>query len=92
MSPQDIEAVKSLLADRPPREIRAICVEALRRWHQTEGRGLSVATMHGTLGLYAVRLMLEDRPKPSVNANVAKEVFLDCQQLPFMAPVMDFAW
>ncbi len=92
MSPQEIEAVKSLLADRSPRAIRAICVEALRRWHQTEGRGLRVATMHGALGLYAVRLMLEDRPNPSVNPIVAKEAFLGDQQLPFMAPVIDFVW
>jgi hypothetical protein len=48
--------------------------------------------MHGALGLYAVRLMLEDRPNPSVNPILAKEVFLGDQQLPFMAPVMDFAW
>jgi hypothetical protein len=92
MNTQDIEVVQSLLANRSAREIRAICVEALRRWRQAEGRDLRVAQMHGALGLYAVKLMLEDRPNPSVNPIVAKEVFLVGQTLTIMAPVMDFVW
>jgi len=90
MPVQGLAEVTKLLEGRSRIEVRAICIEALRRWHR-DAPSERDATMHGALGLYASRLMIEERKAP-FNESAAKEPFLYDQTHPALAPVMEFVW
>lgn len=90
MSVQGLAEVTKLLKGRSRVEVRAICIEALRCWHRDVPQE-RVAQMHGALGLYASRLMIEQRKAP-FNENDAKEPFLYNQRDPALAPIMEFVW
>jgi len=90
MPAQGLAEITKLLEGRSRIEVRAICIEALRRWHRDDPSQRVVA-MHGAFGLYACRLMIQES-KASFNENDAKEPFLYNQADPALAPVMEFVW
>ncbi len=85
-----VEPVRRLIAGKSDREVRAICLEALRRWRKSAGKKVSLQ-MHGDFGR-AVLQLLAETSTGRVDVNGGKEVFLNSQQDDFMAPVMDFVW
>src|SRR5258706_15413664 len=106
------EQVRRLLQGKSERQVRELCVEALRHWSRCETMGTPrerrvVSTplghpqpddtpsrtrvqTHGDLGVLVLRIHSEETGESVVSD--AKEVFLEGQTLPFMAPVMEFVW
>jgi len=79
--------VYDLLKGRSLREIRAIGVMALRRWRKESDKNRF--QIHGDFGVHFLHA-IGIRDEKSISAQ--KEVFIGCQQEPFMVPIVEFFW
>jgi len=79
MGAAEEKALQELLGNKSGRDVRAICIQGLRRWRERTGGRTNAVTMHGDLGLNTLEVL--EKTGTKVNAGAVKEVFLQRQQI-----------
>jgi hypothetical protein len=84
------EVIKDLLAGLTIAEVRALTIEALRRWRRFNQSHVEFQ-MNGDLGLALAPLLAEKRGKGATRdaVHLMKEPFIKEQSQPWMQPVVD---